>query len=825
MKKKIISVLLAFFMFFNMGTKAYAAEAGRGQERPENIVNENFIPSRSEIPMYLSQFSSYKGEMIKGIWAKLFYEELTFDDGNYRSWYQKYNHGISKDGQVPVYYLALGGHLAQVQSQITYSAGDFETFFGNSLKANPEFLGQMLGLPGYAPLGQDRAGNELMRQVMVNYLLDPCKYKALAKRIGEITYQGDYIGDSKTSDNNILKGESFGEYSLDIYVLMTLASLYEGDGDEAYLSDIQLAWLRSYERFLYDDYVDRGENSLARQFPSIYDLIARSVDASNNYRGLGQEFFDYVEESARGAGSWLNQIEGVDIEGLDDLSSSISSIFDFADGYCYGHEDNCKNHDWCLAVENGGRAKKIDDYAYLISKSPEAMVYIKANENTAKAYSNPNSKDGGWLEKYNMRHGSDSSADHYFLQLNIVSGGNGENRATAQCDRWSRDSATARTSATARVDLTKIDALALENFGEEILSRTDAITVSMNGGHWTGSRLQTGNTGGGCMASYSRGGYSVSSVTGNVTNRVVRSGNTFNISDLSLEERASAVISVSHSATSSVQVNGQDGSGNYSATGIAKVSTSPTATLSVKRAKCFQEGHDWAGKVDWDGYFENASGAEGQRATIAYTCKNDVSHVIQIQVPVTSKREGDYMVYTASAAPFVYDSQAGGYDTYSIKINATNGDTRENIKLLSGDNVSGNTSDSKRSSTQVFPQGSVSKYHYTMAVAKADFTVQAGTIKAGAKRIKFNVSASEELHSLSIKVYDRYGEIIAVNDVNDPYSCYIVGKSDGQLRDCYAVVSAVATTQHFNTRAYAQWEDAPESHATIIVSSMDIYYK
>ncbi len=41
----------------------------------EFILDETFMPLRSDIPNYISRYSGFKGEIIQKVWAKVFYEE------------------------------------------------------------------------------------------------------------------------------------------------------------------------------------------------------------------------------------------------------------------------------------------------------------------------------------------------------------------------------------------------------------------------------------------------------------------------------------------------------------------------------------------------------------------------------------------------------------------------------------------------------------------------------------------------------------------------------------------------------------------------------
>ena len=212
-KRTILPVALSVAMLSPATSNIAIAQETNSSPSAEKI----FIPFRDQIPFYLSQYSSYKSEIVKQLWTKIFYEELNWDeshpqfyDSKYSSWWKKYTGS---------HYTGLGGTEKILQGPITYSPGDFEAFLGNTLEANPEFLGQLLGLEGYAPLCNTPEGNLLMKPVICNYLSKPDKYSQyFVNSIIELTKDGTYLNDNSLTTCN------YNNVSGDYYMLITLSS-------------------------------------------------------------------------------------------------------------------------------------------------------------------------------------------------------------------------------------------------------------------------------------------------------------------------------------------------------------------------------------------------------------------------------------------------------------------------------------------------------------------------------------------------------------------------------------------------------------------------
>ena len=794
-KKQVLTLSLAMTMLvpmFNINTISTSAET----TTVINKVDESFAPSRTDIPYYLSKYSSYQGEMIKKIWAKVFYEELNwntsvsqnenyyFYDSKFDAWYKKYNHGYNSSGQeVPMYYTGLGGVTKQLDHQITYSTGDFDAFLGNTLEANPEFLGQLLGLSGYEKLGTNDDGNELMKKVIVTYLSDPVKYEYVAKSICNLTKDGTYIGDSKTASNNILKNSSYNGTTDDIYVLICLASLYEGDNDETYLSQKQVDWLKSYQLYLYDDYVANGNSSIAKRFSikkdgkayyPIYDLIARSTYAANNRSGKGQEFFNYVESSGTGSGAFLN-LAGAGITGLDSIDN-IEAMFEFSNGYCASlHSGYHENETNCKHIDNGGKATDYDKYAYLlnaaINRGGLVKTYVTENSTTNYAYQ---SEEEGWLIKFEMRHTQGGVSQFYQTTVS-------HSMQSAQGPGCGGEVACESASCSDSVSSSFVIASGSNDF----LPNGVSFTFSYNG------NLQS---------------WSVVSNGVDVSSKCSLSGSTLNYSNLNKSERAGAVFTISLSKTETYSGNGADCNKRYdngtcacvrvSYGGHATVSAGGNLTQIVKRDDCLLNGHEWTGQITWT--------KDMQYAKVYMFCKKNVNHEKEIIKPVTVTESGNMLIYTVRTG--VYDPATGKEITFSRTVNKNGGSASEYVTFNSS-NTTGSlsarsVSDSSwvspvsgsRSPNGTFWTGGYVIKNTSCSISKV--TVKPGFVKPGAKSLTFNVSAGNDLTSLDIVVYNNRGQVIADNhDPSKPNNyAYFVGVNDYDLETCYVIMSGSAST-------------------------------
>lgn len=808
-KKTILPLALIGAMVFPGDlSKVYA----KGPLTKENTY-DTFIPFRSYIPSYLIKNSSEKSEVIKKLWAKVFFEEANwnsehprFYDSNYSTWAEKYDEKNRDGGRTK--YLSIIDETEKYlgdgieNNRITYSSGDFEAAFGNTIKNNPEFFGQLSGITGYEPLGSDEAGNVLMKNIVYTYLAHPEKYPEFAKSFVELTRDKLYIGKDKTSEDNLLKDITCtiddNTNTCDIYALTTLSYLYEGDGEETYLSDYQVEWLKSYQSFLYDQYVDDKEHSLANRIPSIYDLIARSEQASNNYRGKGQEFFDYVVESGKGMGAWINNIDSIDITGLNEIDNIIT-LFEIANGYCHGHEPEtkCVSPTDCKPVGDGGKSTIADNLAYLIHteilKGGLLKEYVSTNESVNQAYS---TGDESWISKFNVRHDKTGAAMYYTKTIYAASGGNSSKHAGAYSDSGFC-SCDANTSATLTVS------------SAAFLSNAKAITVI------TSSSERGGIT-----------GYHVYSNGVDITNLVKRTGSTFDISKLDLDERKNATLTVNLSASAHSEYNALSYNESHTSYNItpggcgcdAVIKSQPYVIVSCRRSDCVLYGHDWSGKTEFS--------KDYQSATIKYSCTKDVSHIIEIPELATTRTEDEsHVYYTVSAYPYVFKDDGVTPDTYTQTITKGTISGFEVISL-NNSNTSGSLSNTGTSSGTIYADGSWSQAKnnriYSTSSTSISFIIKSGTIKPGTKSITANVSASESLTGLSIAVYSSNGELLASNDFANSFNtCYLHRLSDSKLENCKVVITASASATNFASGQYSGVSDAV---ARISVPSITVRY-
>ena len=758
-----------------------------------SFYDPNYVPFRSHYGSYLATFSCAKGDVVKKIWERLFYEELT-ENGDYKKWSDKYydNYG------------GLAGKRKSTKGlQITYSEGDFEAFLGNTLKNNPEFLGELMGLDGYEKVADDSSINALMREVICNYLISPSKYPNLALAIVELTADGSYIGESKADDKNILKNHTYNDMTLDLFVLTSIAAYYECDEKETYLNDLQVDWLKSYQQYLFEEYVTKSADatdgkSLAATYPSLYELIARSSYAANSTSTVhpASEFFNYVVESKTGEGAWLNLIDDVDIKGLD-AYDDICAIFNFSMGYCHNHQyeidEACLDSQACQSIEDGGQATEVDDIAYQLHASESSMKLIKQNESTNIAYTNPSSKDGAWLERFTYRHpGKDKPAPvpFYNVPCKIVTGGNSNSGNQGAYDTsYEMISVHAETRATATITLAKVN----EELEEQPLSKATAVTIN-----WGGNDS---------ISMYDWDVY-IDGVK-DTSGKVKKSGNTFNIEKLTWEERQACVIHAYLHASCHYAPNPYDsGDGKpHRRQGciVARLNTSPMAILSVRRSDCFIEKHDWEGFPTWSDDYSTA--------VINYKCANDSMHEQSVTVNTTCEDMGNYYLYTAESKYIL--KKDGTYDSYSTRVYKTKKESTETIALDSN-NTNGNISSKVVSDNVIYPAGSKSKETWKCADTSIDFGVESGLIDVGAKSITLNMKVSQTLTNISIVVYSKTGEPLSWNDNSaHPFTCYLYGIPDSKLRGAYIQVIANCSTKNI-TENYA-WYNGVEP-ATAVAS-------
>ena len=380
------------------------------------LADESFVPTRSFYPRFLSVNSSCTSDLVKGIWARLLYEENNFSSlpnkGNYSSWSNEY---YTSDAN----YIGIGGTSVNWKGK-TFStdAGDFDAFLGNSLEANPEMFGQFLGLSGYG--NSDYAkGYDTYRKVFQNKLSNPSTYKNFSRSIVALTKNGKYLDGSSASVS--YNGETFS-----YWILCALAYYYEGDGSETYLSTTQVNWLENQAPDLVNRYVSSGAtafngsswvasgNSLAGKYQPVYNLCARSIAGVNN-ASKNKEFFNYVVASGHGAGAFLNKHYSISIPGLDNVDD-LAALFNLSDGWC-GTLDasgsGCKSHTGacnaitkasCRPTNQGGKATANDVICVQLHRNSTAEEFLFSNESIKNAYGTDASKSETWQYRHRIKH-------------------------------------------------------------------------------------------------------------------------------------------------------------------------------------------------------------------------------------------------------------------------------------------------------------------------------------------------------------------------------------------------------------------------------------
>lgn len=559
-----------------------------------------------------------------------------------------------------------------------------------------------------------------------------------------------------------------------------------------------------------------------------------SAEAANSTSSThpAQEFFDYAEAvPTMSAGTFLALVNGINIIGIENFDS-IESVFSMSNGWCYGHMASdsshpCYNTRNCKAYNNGGLAQKVDEMAYYLSKNSAAMGFVNKNSKVYKAYTNPLSGDGGWLERFNIHHPSKGGdiPDAYSTTANIVEGGNNAANPDSRETCWSHVEWSTSTSATATIYLSKIDQV----MSDEPLSRVKEISVNYSGGltGWTATS---------------------NGVSLRDTGKVSFDGRTFDIHNLSWAERKNAVLTFSIAATHSAGINAQDCSNRavsgacsfhcVSGTSQARVSTSSTAALKIKRAKCATDGHMWqtgADKIVFN--TDPVTGNYNGTATVTYDCANDVKHTkTNVERIYVTKDTNEYTDYTfTSSYAFKLTRVNGEWDyyrdangnvvpeSYTKRIFKTPGKTSETISFSSA-NTAGSLSASAVGTQHWFPNGSLSKETWKDSSCTITLATFKGLIYPGAKTITLHYSYERDLAYLSMILYSPTGEILATNS-STGNTIYLYGLGDSQLNGCYLKVSAKAQTHNVldNYGWTMGWEPA-DAVSRISVSGITVRY-
>lgn len=796
--KPVVSLAIAATLVVPFNTNVAMASELSTIHKPSS--EKIFIPFRNEIPHYLSLYSSQQSEVVKMLWEKIFTEEANWNASaeGFSSWVEKYDdYYSSNDGTLKL--LSRG-----VQNKrITGSTGDFEAYFGNTIKNNPEFLGEILGLSG-------ESINENVIAVVCNQLTNPEKYSIFAEKIAALTADGTYIGTGKDYDDNILQNGSYMDVSYDLYILTTLASLYEGDGDESTLSKEQVNWLKSYQEYLYNDYVSNGDSSLAKKYPPIYDLIARSTQAANNEGGKGQEFFNYVVGTQQGIGAWLNMNDNIDIENLE-AYDDISSVFSVADGWCCGRESEsvCGDHQKCIS--NGTDTERV---AYLLYKNSVAMNYIKGCS-TLNDIINDTNGEYGYATRYAAKHAGKGQVGKFLKAFSCGSGYHGKSSTTRDYGTSGNGDVNAYHTGTATFPLGKLSLINSSQYvhvygivspstGGWYTNRCSSWSVTVNG-----KPIATNQNQSRVQAAYTS------------------SGIRFYIGGLSDEERAVAQINITAESFMSYGLNYPAGSPWPTFTSTAKVDISGTVYLEGTYPDCISNGHEYAVSEDNDTIIWSD---DYSQVTFKPYCEKDASHKVS---PITVKpeitSEGNYLVYTAYC-PYI-DS------TTTKRVSKTNGSTSEKI-ILNSSNTSGALYKSATGTEKIWPAGSLSKATYKFAGVNLSTTVIPGVIKSGTKSITVDMDFTNELSELVIQVLSATGEELGrnapnvVSDANDLGDCHYTntftvylktGVTDKDLKNCRMVISARAITRNWSAIRHPS-SSVSDAFAYIRVNSFTAQY-
>ncbi len=822
--RNFISLVMAFLLLFLANDYSGITMVVQAKEEVP-AFDENFIPFRSFIPRYLSINSSVKSKTIKYLWKKLLHEEALDP-----AWSTKYYVDNSTD------YIGLGG-IEKSFSGITFATDsrDFDAFFGNSIVANPELFQELMASEEFAP-------------IIYSKLIDPITYPFFAKSMAELTFQGLYLGDSSTSSDNILKNYTYNNLSFDILMLNCLASLYEGDGTETYLSSIQVNWLMSYERFLYDDYADNKEASLAFKYPAIYDLIARSADASNDYRQLGQEFFDYVISSERGAGPWLSQNININIEGLQ-KKDNIISLFNSAEGWCGGNDasNNCSNKQECIE-----KASENDKFALALSKSTHAMTYIKNNSATNSAYGLSQYDAKGWQYRYRIKHTKwpvDSNGNIIatnIVPMNRVVNSSGGGRAVAKSwgsiYRGMGDGMVVANTSTYQTLYLKNILPSDANPNGVANPHEIIIPIYYEGA--VNTHVSVGPKNAGDSLSHNTTTYSDYSIT--YSDGIIYKGttsidyyglggenpntphttvlyyqfDTSNLKDLnSLNNAYIQIRATAGCGTDSVNgpgANTYEGSTSYA---YCNVGGMPTIFVKSPVDDCDLNGHDYTGEAIFN--------QDNTDATIIYTCSKDSTlekeHTLTYHVSesdITTKTQNGVTTYTVVG-------KSGESYTKNVGLDD---ETNLFTEVPLSPNNATNYYQSNYSDKVIYHGGGILQSNLTRSQTSADAKINgaitAGSIPLGAKRLVFHFTASEKLEELNIKVLSETGKIIGqcfTTDNTGKCEIKILNTSDAALKNCYVVFSGHAST--FHTKNDLWWNPgAAPSTATIGITSMEIYY-
>ena len=814
------------------------------------LDDESFIPSRSFYPYYISIYSSCKSNLIKGMWERVLYEETNFgahkNKGNYGSWASEYYADADTN------YISTNG-ISTSWPNINFSSntGDFDIFLGNTLEANPEMLGEMLGLNGYTAI-TSKSGEysqasllDTYRNIFCNKLSNPTSFKGFANAMLALTKNGKYLTDGA------LKSAVYNGKSFDYWMLCTLGSFYEGDGNETYLSNTQVNWLESYTSVLLNEYINSGTKafngtnwiptgtSLAGKYKSIYNLIARSSAGVNN-SSKNKEFFNYVVASGTGAGVWLNKHNSINVPNLNTVND-LASLFSFSDGWCGGlcsgatchsHTATCFNPDNCRKLATGN-----DVIAVQLHRNSVAEDFIKSNPQLINVYGDNADKSGTWQYRHKVKHThyNNNSAS----QTKAIYAADG-NISTGKLDDMDGGQEWINLRSTAVIDLAKV--LANTNAPQRVTltfwytdqknnnntpkdfdvathweaSSPNVFIVNPTYLHYTGLNSKDSPDGNKYQTGEDAGYPSMYIGNENPAQWYVDPEDGYNykcyefdISNLSEDELRNGWIKV----TNHSQIHGTRGD-EYGGTGPMHIVTVDDAIND-----CDINGHNWqvknASDVVWAGDYSSVN--------ITYTCEKRISEKISYSAKTTAVKsaDGKYITYKAQGVkgePYsrVTKSTAGGAGlTKTIQINP-------NITVNHAP-----TSDQHSSSTVIYPGGAKSTSVWTQANSRIKFCIP-NQIPAGTQKVQIYFYASEKLDNLDIQILSN-GKTIGQGSssktstfdaANGIVTIPLIKTSDEYLNNAYINITGDAQSHHEVPRG-----NTPSTATTKIgVTKMVLYF-
>ena len=844
------------------------------------IADEGFIPTRPYYPYFISTHSSYTSDLLKGIWERLIFEENNFgifkNKGSYTSWSNEYYAGEDTN-----YINISGDSVSWAGKTFSTDTGDFDAFLGNTLEANPEMLGEMLGLSGYTALSS-RTGEysqsqilDTYRKVFYNKLANPASYNFFAHSMVKLTKDGKYLTDKA------LQSASYNGKAFDYWMLCTLAYFYEGDGSETYLSPTQVKWLEGYTSQLVTEYVNSGSkafngskwvasgSSLAGKYAPIYNLIARSSVGVNN-PAKNKEFFNYVVSTGNGAGAWLNKHNSISIPGLNDIDN-LAALFALSDGWCGGLDatsTSCHSHSStcnaitkgnCLPTSKGGKATAMDIICVQLHRNSVAEGFLKTNAEILKEYGNDSSVTEAWQYRHKVKHlglaagqapselMAVSHAVDAIAGFGQASGSRGApyfaenlNGDGHHAEAWFHDGGIRACRCTARIYLSKIAE-----------SANAPQTVAMT--FWASDDLNNSNVSE--PRYWDDLDYSTtwSSSSGKITLVGGYLGHVSGIEDDYVSSGSYTPLYIGNEDPRDYYLDeergGRDDRQRYNSKSykfdISKLSPSElkngyiditicsqisggdeeycgvgpylTATVENKIANCDISGHDWRVLSESD----QAWSSDFSKLTVKYTCANNRTETMT---------KTYYSKATASS-----DGKTISYEVIDYKGNTF---TRLKPSGIAVGELARTVDFPKnspyyaynRSNSTVYPAGSKSDSIYKLAKADIKVTLNKNNaIPAGTQSIKFYYSASKDLKELTINVYDGRGNIIGQGGLGKPstidtqngvVTIKLINNSNEDLKNAYVHITALAHTQNWSSAK----SEPSTAVADIYLSKMVLYF-